>query len=104
MLLNYSDNKKAAHSPEQRLSFNEKSRGVAGPAALRFYVVPSQKPSGGPLEYKYYHYGCNYMKFTRQSVMGHTITIIMKFHNIILELICLSSIFWIFWISSQLLC
>jgi hypothetical protein len=54
----------------------QKSRGFKGPAALRFYVSSSQKPSGGPPKYKYYHYGYNYdKKIADQSVMNHGITI-----------------------------
>ena len=54
----------------------KKSRGVAGPAALRFYVIPSQKPSGGPPQYKYYHYG--YDADFAHSRMDHIFTIIHK--------------------------
>jgi hypothetical protein len=54
----------------------KKSRGVAGPAALRFYVIPSQKPSGGPPQYKYYHYDRD---IAAQFVIGHVFTIIREF-------------------------
>jgi hypothetical protein len=54
----------------------KKSRGVAGPAALRFYVISSQKPSCGPPQYKYYHYDRD---VAAQVVMGHVFTIIREF-------------------------
>ena len=47
-----------------------------GPAAHRFYVSPSQKPSSGPPKYKYYHYG--YDRDVVQVVMGHIATIILN--------------------------
>jgi len=71
------DNKKAAHSSEQRLFKYKKSRGFAGPAALRFYVIPSQKPSGGPPKYKYYHYGYD-QNIAAQIVMGHIMAFIFN--------------------------
>ena len=54
----------------------KKSRGVAGPAALCFYVIPSQKPSCGPPKYKYYHYD---QDVAAQVVIGHVFTIIREF-------------------------
>ena len=54
----------------------KKSRGVAGPAALCFYVSPSQKPSCGPPKYKYYHYD---QDVAAQIVMCHVFTIIREF-------------------------
>jgi len=56
----------------------KKSRGVAGPAAFCFYVSPSQKQSGGPPKYKYYHYD---QDVAAQIVMCHVFTIIREFAN-----------------------
>jgi hypothetical protein len=68
--------KKAAHFSERRLFQIQKNRGVAGPAALCFYVSPSQKPSYGPPKYKYYHYD---QDVAAQIVMCHVFTIIREF-------------------------
>jgi hypothetical protein len=68
--------KKAAHFPERRLFQVQKKPRVAGPAALCFYVSPSQKPSCGPPKYKYYHYD---QDVAAQDVIGHVFTIIREF-------------------------
>lgn len=50
-----------------------------GPAALRFYVSPSQKPSSGPLKYEYYYgYECE-QNVIHGIVMDHIVTIICEF-------------------------
>jgi len=57
-----------------------------GPAALRFYVSPSQKPSSGPLKYEYYYhgYGCE-QTVVHGIVMGHIVTIICEFGSIYMK-------------------
>jgi hypothetical protein len=74
------------------LKNNKKSRGFAGPAALRFYVSPSQKPSGGPPEYKYYHYGYD-QDVAAQIVMGHIMAFLENLVNTIYKNSSLSRIF-----------
>ena len=56
---------------------NEKAAGF-GPAALRFYVSLSQKPSSGPLQYEYYYEAKYDGSSADRIVMGHIFTVIRE--------------------------